>query len=139
MQTGASIIYHLDFINAKAHYADAVGGTMPNLHDSAEMEWYHACHPVLKLSLERHNREIVPIDIRLTKMNAYLSFQVLTPEVNRFVLKLSALCNTCSSVAYFRQSTTTHTSECSRTCLSTSATTSRLRMTCRPTAVTCAA
>ncbi|WP_289763054.1 endonuclease MutS2 [uncultured Duncaniella sp.] len=67
MQTGASIIYHLDFINAKAHYADAVGGTMPNLHDSAEMEWYHACHPVLKLSLERHNREIVPIDIRLDK------------------------------------------------------------------------
>lgn len=65
MLNGASIIYHLDFINAKALYADAVGGVMPNLHNKEEIEWYHACHPVLKLSLERHNREIVPIDIRL--------------------------------------------------------------------------
>lgn len=65
MLNGASIIYHLDFINAKALYADAVGGVMPNFHDKEEIEWYHACHPVLKLSLERHNREIVPIDIRL--------------------------------------------------------------------------
>lgn len=65
MLNGASIIYHLDFINAKALYADAVGGVMPNFHNKEEIEWYHACHPVLKLSLERHNREIVPIDIRL--------------------------------------------------------------------------
>ena len=65
MLTAAGIIYHLDFINAKALYADAVGGTMPTIHDGEEMEWYHACHPVLKLSLERQNREIVPIDIRL--------------------------------------------------------------------------
>lgn len=63
----AGIIYHLDFINAKAHYADATGGTMPNLHDGEELEWYHACHPVLKLSLERQHREIVPIDITLNK------------------------------------------------------------------------
>lgn len=65
MLNGASIIYHLDFINAKALYADAVGGVMPNFHNKEEIEWYHACHPVLKLSLEHHNREIVPIDIRL--------------------------------------------------------------------------
>lgn len=65
MLKAAAIIYHLDFINAKARYADVVGGTMPNLHDGEEMEWYHACHPVLKLSLERQHREIVPIDIRL--------------------------------------------------------------------------
>lgn len=65
MLTAAAIIYQLDFVNAKALYADAVGGTMPNLHDGEEMEWYHACHPVLKLSLERQSREIVPIDIRL--------------------------------------------------------------------------
>ncbi len=65
IQTCAGIVYHLDFINAKANYADATGGTMPHLHDGEEMEWYHACHPVLKLSLERQHREIVPIDIKL--------------------------------------------------------------------------
>lgn len=62
----SGIIYHLDFIQAKALYADAVGGLMPHLHNREELEWYHACHPGLKLSLERHGREIVPIDVRLT-------------------------------------------------------------------------
>ncbi len=59
----AGIIYHLDFIQAKALYADAVGGLMPHLHNRQELEWYHACHPGLKLSLEKHGREIVPIDV----------------------------------------------------------------------------
>ncbi|MDE6065809.1 MAG: Smr/MutS family protein [Duncaniella sp.] len=62
----AGIIYHLDFIQAKALYADAVGGLMPHLHNREELEWYHACHPGLKLSLEKHGREIVPIDVTLT-------------------------------------------------------------------------
>lgn len=62
----AGVIYHLDFIQAKALYADMVGGEMPHLHKGPELEWYHACHPGLKLSLEKHGREIVPIDIRLT-------------------------------------------------------------------------
>jgi len=62
----AGIVYHLDFIQAKALYADAVGGLMPHLHNRPELEWYHACHPGLKLSLEKHGREIVPIDVTLT-------------------------------------------------------------------------
>ncbi len=70
--SAADVIYHLDFINAKALYADAVGGVMPTLHDKEELEWYHACHPVLKLSLERHGREIVPIDIKLDSENRIL-------------------------------------------------------------------
>jgi len=65
MLSAAEVIYHLDFIHAKALYADAVGGVMPVIHHEEEMEWYHACHPVLKLSLEKHGREIIPIDIRL--------------------------------------------------------------------------
>ncbi len=61
----AEIVYHLDFINAKARYAEAIGGVMPRLHDGPEMEWYHACHPVLMLALQKQGREIVPIDITL--------------------------------------------------------------------------
>ena len=62
----ADTVYQLDFILAKAKYAGAVGGQMPHLHDSPELEWYHACHPGLKLSLEKRGREIVPMDIKLT-------------------------------------------------------------------------
>lgn len=63
----ASIIYHLDFINAKALYADAVGGMMPHINNKEELELYHACHPTLKMTLERQGREIVPIDVLLDK------------------------------------------------------------------------
>lgn len=70
--TAASAIYHLDFINAKARYADDVGGIMPHIHDKQELEWYHACHPVLKISLERQGRQVVPIDITLNKEHRIL-------------------------------------------------------------------
>lgn len=72
MLESATIIYNLDFIQAKALYADAVGGLMPHLHDRLELEWYHACHPGLKLSLEKHGREIVPIDVTLTDRDRIL-------------------------------------------------------------------
>ena len=56
----------LDFIHAKAVFANETGGQMPSLTDKPEMEWYHACHPVLLLSLRRQGKEIVPLDITLT-------------------------------------------------------------------------
>lgn len=72
IMAAADVTYHLDFINAKALYADAVGGLYPHLHDGAELEWYHACHPGLKMSLERQGREIVPIEISLNKEHRIL-------------------------------------------------------------------
>ncbi len=68
----AAIVYRLDFIHAKASYSDTVGGIMPHLHDRQELEWYHACHPALKLTLEKQGREIVPIDITLDNKNRIL-------------------------------------------------------------------
>lgn len=68
----AQAVYTLDFVNAKALYADKVGGVMPHLHNRKELEWYHACHPGLKLSLERHGLEIVPLDITLTSRKRIL-------------------------------------------------------------------
>lgn len=72
MLAAAAVVYRLDFISAKASYAGEVGATLPTLHDGQEMEWYHACHPVLKLSLEHQGREIVPIDITLNRENRIL-------------------------------------------------------------------
>ncbi|MDE5750739.1 MAG: endonuclease MutS2, partial [Duncaniella sp.] len=67
LMDAAEVIYHLDFILAKSIYADAGGGVMPHLHDGPELEWYHACHPALKMALEKQGREIVPIDLTLTR------------------------------------------------------------------------
>ncbi|MDE6198072.1 MAG: Smr/MutS family protein [Muribaculaceae bacterium] len=62
---GFDILGTFDFIHAKARYAAAVGGMMPHLSQRPEIEWYGACHPVLKQSLERQGKTIVPLDIRL--------------------------------------------------------------------------
>ncbi len=72
MMHSVAIIFELDFIHAKALYAIDCGGMMPMLTDEPELEWYHACHPVLLFSLRRHGKEIVPLDIELSQKNRIL-------------------------------------------------------------------
>lgn len=62
----------LDFIMAKALYASETGATLPHLSASTELEWYHAVHPVLLESLRRQGKEIVPLDITLTRKQRIL-------------------------------------------------------------------
>ena len=56
----------IDFIHAKALYGRDTGGNLPHISSGPELEWYHACHPVLLASLKRQDKEIVPLDITLT-------------------------------------------------------------------------
>lgn len=60
------ILAQFDFIHAKARFASDISASLPALHPGPAMEWYHACHPVLALSLQRQGKEIVPLDITLT-------------------------------------------------------------------------
>lgn len=55
-----------DFVRSKALYALDSGASRPSLSKEPEMEWYHACHPVLQATLAAQGKEIVPIDICLT-------------------------------------------------------------------------
>ena len=55
-----------DFVQAKARYAAETGGMLPHLSEKPELEWYHAVHPVLLLSLRAKGKYVVPLDIRLT-------------------------------------------------------------------------
>lgn len=65
MLVSYDILGEIDFIHAKALFATEVEAHMPVLHREPVMEWYHATHPVLLLSLRRHDKEIVPLDIEL--------------------------------------------------------------------------
>ncbi len=69
---GFNILAQFDFIHAKARFAGECGGMMPHIHDGMQMEWYHACHPVLRRSLALQGKEIVPIDITLTQKERIL-------------------------------------------------------------------
>lgn len=68
---GATIISNeetlglLDFIRAKARFARDIDGQMPTVHDYPMLEWYHAAHPALTLSLREHGKQVVPLDLQL--------------------------------------------------------------------------
>ena len=66
------VVAHLDFVRAKGRYAIEVNANMPSVVDGPELDWFHACHPVLLLSLAKQGRRIVPLDIALTQKNRIL-------------------------------------------------------------------
>lgn len=66
------IMAEIDFIHAKALYARRIDARIPHLSRSTELEWYHAVHPVLLLSLEAHGKKIVPLDITLSQKDRIL-------------------------------------------------------------------
>lgn len=67
------ILADFDFIHAKARFALEIGAAMPTVHaDGMDMEWYHACHPVLRHTLQKQGKEVVPLDIRLTERERIL-------------------------------------------------------------------
>lgn len=72
MLASIDIMGHLDFIRAKASFARETGGAMPHLSPKPELEWYHACHPILLQSLRSQGREIVPLDINLSERQKIL-------------------------------------------------------------------
>lgn len=61
------VLAKLDFIKAKARFAQETDGEMPVIGRKPEIEWYHAIHPGLLLNLRAHGREAVPLDITLTE------------------------------------------------------------------------
>lgn len=62
----------IDFIRAKALFAQDVGGQMPSIEPHPHIEWFHAIHPALLLSLRDQGGEVVPLNIELNKNHRIL-------------------------------------------------------------------
>ncbi len=62
----------IDFIRAKSLFAIEIGGVLPTFENLRQIEWYHATHPLLLLSLKRQGKEIVPLDLTLDEKNRIL-------------------------------------------------------------------
>lgn len=56
---------YLDFVRAKALFANDTNASLPTVGEAPELEWYTARHPVLEASLARHSRSVVPLGIHL--------------------------------------------------------------------------
>ncbi len=55
----------LDFLHAKAQFAQALGAIRPLVLDEVRVEWNKAIHPLLYLSLKAQHKEVVPLTIEL--------------------------------------------------------------------------
>ena len=62
----------LDFIRAKALFAQDVGGQLCHVDKKPVVEWYSAVHPALLLSLRGQGKTVVPLNIALNKDNRIL-------------------------------------------------------------------
>lgn len=55
----------IDCIRAKALFAIDTDSTLPSFEDRSQIDWVQAVHPLLKASLTKHGKTVVPLDIRL--------------------------------------------------------------------------
>ena len=60
-----SFLAEIDFIRAKALTAIAMDGIKPQMHDYPYIDWVEAIHPLLHISLAKHGKKVVPLDISL--------------------------------------------------------------------------
>ncbi|WP_321332553.1 Smr/MutS family protein [uncultured Bacteroides sp.] len=55
----------IDFIRAKSYFAIQTNGLKPALENEQLLDWTMAVHPLLQLSLAKHGKKVVPLDIEL--------------------------------------------------------------------------
>ena len=65
----------VEFVRAKAHLAAEFGAfttTAPQIASHPLIDWTLAVHPLLRRSLERHGKKVVPLEIELTRRQRIL-------------------------------------------------------------------
>ena len=59
------LLAQIDLIHAKAEWARLTKAFEPIVNNLPFIDWIHAVHPLLQLSLEKKGEKVVPLDIRL--------------------------------------------------------------------------
>ncbi|MCQ2218606.1 MAG: Smr/MutS family protein [Paludibacteraceae bacterium] len=57
----------IDFIRAKAIFAETTESTLPGIENAQIIDWANATHPLLYLAHKKAGKEIVPLDITLNQ------------------------------------------------------------------------
>jgi DNA mismatch repair protein MutS2 len=66
------IVGKYDFIRAKALFAISINAHMPIIEKRSEIDWYHAVHPMLLLTLRKHGKDVVPLNLQLNRQTHFL-------------------------------------------------------------------
>lgn len=62
----------IDFIRAKSRLSIDFDATSPILEHKPVIDWVQAIHPLLRISLAKHERKVVPLDLRLDSKTSIL-------------------------------------------------------------------
>ena len=62
----------IDFIRAKAMFCIEIKANKPVFEKKQVIDWFDAIHPLLQLSLTKHNKKVVPLEIELTRKQRIL-------------------------------------------------------------------
>lgn len=62
----------IDFIRAKALFSEQISGLKPAFENKQILDWTMAIHPLLQLSLSKHGKKVVPLDIELNEKQRIL-------------------------------------------------------------------
>lgn len=73
----------IDFIRAKSYFAIQTSSIKPSLENEQLLDWTMAVHPLLQLSLAKHGKKVVPLDIELSTKQRISLYPALMPEVNQ--------------------------------------------------------
>jgi len=69
---GYEFLADVEFIRAKAHLAEQIGGISPQIEKNPYIDWTLAQHPLLALTLKKQGKKIVPLEIELNKKQRIL-------------------------------------------------------------------
>ena len=62
-----TFLAEIDFIRAKALTAISMDAIKPQLYDHPHIEWVEAEHPLLRITLAKHGKKVVPLNIKLSR------------------------------------------------------------------------
>ena len=62
-----SFLAEIDFIRAKALISIDMDAIRPELCNHPHIDWVEAEHPLLRITLAKHNKKVVPLDIKLSR------------------------------------------------------------------------
>ena len=69
---GYEFLADVEFVRAKAHLADQIGGVSPQIEKNPLIDWTLAQHPLLSLALKKQDKKVVPLEIELNKKQRIL-------------------------------------------------------------------
>ncbi len=61
------LLAQVDMLRAKTELAKLIGGIEPEVGKYPHIDWIEATHPLLRLSLQKQGKKVVPLEITLTR------------------------------------------------------------------------